>query len=480
MNLALEESVRLREEVDRISRHDLKTPLNSIIGIPRLLRDSGRFSAEDAELLTFVEQAGYRLLNMINLSLDMFQMERGGYPFTPKPVDLRDLLGKVLRDVEHHARSKRIALRIEGPRLYALAEELLCYSMFANLVKNAVEASPEGGEILLEIGAIDGAVRVSVHNAGAVPESVRARFFDKYSSAGKLGGSGLGTYSARLIARTQKGDIEMQTSEASGTTLRVRLMQASASEIEAATAKSEAQAEQGPPKELQPLSVLVVDDDEYTRVFVQRFLPATMRTRTAVNGREALEAVRQEPPDVIVMDLDMPVMGGLEAAAQIRQWERDAGRARCAMIAMSSNDGPAVGARCGEAGFDRYLAKPVSPDVLRRALAELSLAGDAVFVDPDLKDALPGFLESRREMADALARALVAGTAEAARALAHKLAGSLALYGFDWAAQQSRMIEKRARENRLEGLAGEAAALRRHLDGVRVKFAGKQTAEDRA
>jgi len=474
LNLALEESVRLREEVDRISRHDLKTPLNSIVGIPRVLRDSGRLSAEDGELLAFVEQAGYRLLNMVNLSLDMFQMERGTYPFTPKPVDLRDVLGKVARDLERHASAKRVRFDIEGPRLYALAEELLCYSMFANLAKNALEASPEGGTVGIAI--TDGAdgVQVRVHNAGAVPEAVRARFFAKYSSAGKQGGSGLGTYSARLMAHTQKGDIEMQTGD-TGTTLSVRLMRA-APDAEASKSKSE-RTEQNPPTELRPLSVLVVDDDEYTRVFVQRFLPATMRTRTAVNGREALDCVRQEPPDAIVMDLDMPVMGGLEAARRIRQAEAEAGRARCAMIAMSSHDDPAIAARCEQAGFDRYLAKPVSPDVLRRALAELHAAPAAEFVDPDLRDKLPGFLASRRELADELAQAVAAGSAEPARALAHKLAGSLTLYGFHAAAALSKTIEVRARENRLEGLAGDVAALRRQLDGMQTRFEAKGTAE---
>jgi CheY-like chemotaxis protein len=221
-----------------------------------------------------------------------------------------------------------------------------------------------------------------------------------------------------------------------------------------------------------------VDDDEYTRVFVQRFLPASMRTRAAANGREAVESVRQDPPDAIIMDLDMPVMGGLEAAALIRQWEAESGRARCAMIAMSSHDDPAIAARCGQAGFDRYLAKPVSPDALRRTLSELSSSKETVVVDPDLRDALPGFLASRREMVDALARAVAAGTAEPARALAHKLAGSFALYGFHWAAGQGKMIEKRARENRMDGLAAEVDALRRHLDGVQVGTGRRKLAEE--
>jgi CheY-like chemotaxis protein len=228
-----------------------------------------------------------------------------------------------------------------------------------------------------------------------------------------------------------------------------------------------------------PLSVLVVDDDEYTRVFIGRFLPGTPRIAQAASGREALDKVMADPPEVIVMDLDMPVMDGLEAAARIREWEQRSGRGRCAMIAMSSHDSADIRARSLAAGFDRYVEKPVSPDELRRALAECAVARDTVLVDPDLRDALPGFLESRREMAAALAQAVAAGATEPVRALAHKLAGSLALYGFHWAAGQGKMIERRARENTLEGLAGEVAALRRHLDSVRVCFDGKKLAEER-
>lgn len=223
-----------------------------------------------------------------------------------------------------------------------------------------------------------------------------------------------------------------------------------------------------------PIFVLVADDDEYTRVFVQRFLPAPTRSAGATNGREALDAVMAEPPDVVVMDLEMPVMDGLEAAARIREWEKSGGRARCAMIAMSSHDDAGIRARSLEAGFDGYIEKPVSPDELRRALSGFSFSNETILVDPDLKDALPGFLESRRRMASELAQAIAQGDAGRARALAHKLAGSLMLYGFHWAAEQGKMIERRAGENTLAGLAAEAAALRRHLDGVQLRFEEKK------
>src|SRR6185295_20378975 len=100
-------------------------------------------------------------------------------------------------------------------------EELLCYSMLGNLVKNAIEASPEGGEVTLSIDedasiihsdGTQGALLVAVHNVGEIPDAVKANFFEKYRTAGKTGGTGLGTYSARLMARTQGGDIGVASS----------------------------------------------------------------------------------------------------------------------------------------------------------------------------------------------------------------------------------------------------------------------------
>lgn len=473
MNLALAESVRLREEVDRIGRHDLKTPLNSVIAIPRLMRETGRLNAEDNELLAFVEQAGMRLLDLVNLSLDMFRMEQGNYPFRPQAVDLRELLSKVARDLRAHADSKHVVIRVEGPALYASGEELLCYSMFGNLAKNALEASPEGGELRMTMSEEEGGIRVDIHNAGAVPEAIRAKFFEKYSTAGKSGGTGLGTYSARLMARTQGGDISLRTSEAHGTTLSVFLKTASAAAI-AALSSARTERTTGPRSQapLPAFSVLVVDDDEYNLVAMRRYLPSPLRVTVAVNGRAALEAVMADPPDVIVMDLDMPVMGGLEAAKRIRAWEEAEGLERRTMIAMSAHDDPRMGSFCLEAGFDRFIVKPVTADALRQALAAIAHPGpdQTVRVDADLESAVPGFLKSRRALIEELSLAIAAGEGERARATAHKLAGGFSLYGFLWASGHSRMIERRAKDGALEDLAAEVDLLRRHLDTVRVEF----------
>src|SRR5262249_54965948 len=128
-NQALKDNVRLREEVDRMGRHDLKTPLASIIAGPRLLREGRELSPEADDLLSIVERAGYRLLNMVNLSLDLFKMEEGRYRFQPHAVDINALCGKLATDLASHAQSKGVHVRLpQGPPLYAWAEELLCYS----------------------------------------------------------------------------------------------------------------------------------------------------------------------------------------------------------------------------------------------------------------------------------------------------------------------------------------------------------------
>jgi PAS domain S-box-containing protein len=494
---ALRASIRVREEVERIARHDIKTPLNSIVAVPRLLREGRRLDAREEELLAMVEGAAYRVLDMVNLSVDIYRMEQGEYRFSPRVVDLVALLQTVTRDVRAHAETKgvRIEVRVDGEppgadrRAFAWAEELLCYSVLANLLKNAVEASPDGGVVSVAFATGGPQTAMSLHNAGVVPESVRGRFFEKYATYGKVGGFGLGTYSARLMARVQQGELEMRTSEAEGTVLELRLPSlppgASPALPGARTGgRPEAAAAARP---LPALRVLVADDDEFNVAFVRSGLPSPpLAVATAINGRAAVEAARAAPFDVVFLDLEMPVMNGFEALARIRALEAQAGRRPAAVIAFSSFDDDAIRRRCAEAGFDAYLSKPAPRERLHEILhavadgrplpgqsapagGEGPGADDPVDVDPDLAGALPRFLETRRAMAAELAQAVAAGERPRIAALAHKLAGSLALYGFAWAAAACRDLQREATAAPVERLAESCEALRRHLDQVRLR-----------
>lgn len=499
-NLALAENARLREDVERMSRHDLKTPLNSIIGVSRLLREDPALQPEHRELLTIAERAGYRMLDMVNRSLDLSRMEMGTYDFRPQAVNLVDVIDRVLRDLQGLADTAGVRVRwaqsFDAP-VYARAEELLCYSILANLVTNAIEATSAGDTVSVNLEPGD-PVRVHVRNPSGVPAEIVHRFFDKYVTAGKSGGTGLGTYSARLMARVQEGELQMQTGgDATVLTLTLRALgserlpegrPSGPASLEASTARAPVTAADFPPRR-----VLLVDDDEYNRLLLLRYLPAPPFTvETAANGQLAIEAVARQWPDIVLIDLEMPVLDGLQAVRWIREREAREQRRPCAIVMMSSNDDAASVQRGIEAGSNRYLTKPFSRESLLAVLHAVDTGSalpqqvplaleppaareapaapeDAVQVDPELRLEVPAFLNSRRQMVEAMGAALAAGNRAELRTVAHRAAGGLALFGFQWAAWQCRQVSARAAEGDEGALRDDIARLREHLRTVQVR-----------
>ncbi|MEO5371616.1 MAG: hybrid sensor histidine kinase/response regulator [Magnetococcus sp. DMHC-1] len=230
-NRELRDAAQLREDVDRVMRHDLKSPLNTIIGFTDMLSSTFVMDKDQAEMCAMILDAGYTLLKMINLSLDLYKMERGSYVFKPEEIDFLPLIHKIHEVNLALFRSNKIAfdILIEGRQPVAsdkfliLGEELLCFSMLSNLIKNALEASPKGETITVALTSGKPDARIAIHNKGSVPVAIREKFFEKYVTAGKVQGTGLGTYSAKLMAETQNGGIDLDTSDAQATTITVRL-----------------------------------------------------------------------------------------------------------------------------------------------------------------------------------------------------------------------------------------------------------------
>ncbi|WP_298925024.1 response regulator [uncultured Ramlibacter sp.] len=490
-NAQLERDALLREDVERMSRHDLKTPLNSLIGVVRLLREEARQPPRSHELLRIAERAGYRMLEMVNLSLDLFRMEQGSYSFEPRAVDLAAVVARVLVDTRSLAEGSQVQIVLDngaGP-WPVRGEELLCYSIVANLVKNAVEATPPGGRV--DIAFLPGTpVRLRIRNPGSLTPGVARGFFDKYFSSGKSGGSGLGTYSARLMARVQEGELTLETGPGQGVAVVLSLRPAGP-ELPAAVAVAgvpDSARESAPA--VAPLVglVLVVDDDDQNRLVIRHSLPgAPLEVETAVHGRAALEAVARRWPDVVLIDMEMPVMDGLEATRRIRQHQQAHRLPACTIVMMSSNDDEASVQRGLQAGADHYLVKPLARSVLLGMLASLlpaappsaapaqdesvGAAPAMVQVDAALLAEIPAFLASRQELTLALGRALDAQDRATLGALAHQCGGALAMWGFDWAALQCKRIEHGAGHADLASLRRVLAALERHLAQVRVEAA---------
>ena len=493
--LTLEENARLREDVERMSRHDLKTPLNSILGVTRLLRDDATLGAEQRELVNVLQRAGLRMLEMVNLSQDLFKMEKGTYEFRTQAVDLQEVVMRVLVDLHSYAQARRVTLHLAGSDrepVRVRGEELLCYSIVANLVKNAVEAAAPGEEVTLTLQRGE-TVALSVHNPGEVAPEIAARFFEKYVSGGRSGGIGMGTYSARLMARVQQGDLALHTGAGHGTTLTLTLRPLRGEPPAPSPAVMP-----GPDPELwvaalPPQDVLLVDDDEYTRLFMGRFLPSPpFRVQTAENGQEAIEAMAIRWPHYLLVDLEMPVRNGVETVRWVREYESAQGRPRCGVVMLSANDDEASAARGLAAGADRYLRKPVSREALLAALRELHERRPEVPPAPDAigapapqdrapeellrlpeawVEAFPGYLDAQRETLEAMAQALAASDREKLRQLAHRACGALSLVGLHWAAEQCRALEREAAQAGAGELELRITGLREHLGKVRAEVA---------
>ncbi|MCH1919671.1 response regulator [Shewanella sp. A3A] len=224
---SLLENARLKEDLERISRHDIKSPLSAIIGTTELLLENDKLGFEPKEMIGQIRSASLNVLSMINRSLELYKMETGHYQLNPQPFDMVHTLLSAINDARVLAHANQIKVVFTPPEAacLVLGEELLCYTLLGNLLKNAVEASKEHDEVTVNL-SVDAAVEISIHNRGTVPAEIRNNLFDKHVTLGKAEGSGLGTYSAKLLANIQQGDIRFDSSDASGTTFYVTLPKA--------------------------------------------------------------------------------------------------------------------------------------------------------------------------------------------------------------------------------------------------------------
>ncbi|MEO5345579.1 MAG: response regulator [Magnetococcus sp. YQC-9] len=227
-NEELQLALKIREDMERVSRHDLKGPLSGILGLPEIMLLDNNYTENQRSLLKLIERSGYIMLDMINRSLDLYKMENNTYKFKAEECDLLEILKHVTGGLEKHIQTKRIKVTTEVEDaatvpLLVTGEKMLCYSVFYNLMLNAIEASSFQGEIRIRLGQANGFGQVRITNPGEVPVEIRDRFFDKYVTHGKQAGSGLGTYSAWLAIKTQGGRMELDTRQPGQTSVIVTL-----------------------------------------------------------------------------------------------------------------------------------------------------------------------------------------------------------------------------------------------------------------
>jgi PAS domain S-box-containing protein len=226
---------QMRDRVQRMMRHDLRSPLIGITGLAGMLQKSETLTKREQKSIDMIQDLGKKTLKAIDRSRDLFQMEQGQYRLSPEALDLVEVLKTAKGELDPLRQKKglHIELKIHGKTAewddtYEIhGDQELLEMLFANLIKNAIEASPQNETVQISIGSKNekrtGTHIVDIHNKGVIPEEIRTRLFEPYTTSGKKGGTGLGTHSAQLVARTHQGKIYFTTAENEGTHMMVEL-----------------------------------------------------------------------------------------------------------------------------------------------------------------------------------------------------------------------------------------------------------------
>lgn len=217
------EGAQLREDVERITRHDLKAPLAGVLGLVQALIEDDSIGRRQVEQLRLVEESVMQVLNMVNLSSELYKIETGRFVLRAAPVRIGELLRRIAEMDRVTFAEKGLSISVDtdvpvGAEMpAALGDVTLCYSAFQNLLKNACEAAPASSKISVRLFD-ESPLRIVIRNSGAVPMAIRDRFFDKFVTLGKPSGTGLGTYSAKLLIEAQRGSVGLSVSDDSNTT----------------------------------------------------------------------------------------------------------------------------------------------------------------------------------------------------------------------------------------------------------------------
>ena len=359
--------------------HELRTPMNGILGMAQLLEAGDLDAVEQRRYVRTIAESGSTLLALLNDILDFSKIEAGKIQIVESDVALGPLVEGILALFAEAARGKGIELRIKSNgldgRVYR-SDPLRLRQMLTNLVSNAVKFTEVGFVQIETLESVDGNGRlwleIGVADSGiGIPEDKQSLLFDRFSqldasTTRRHGGSGLGLSILRGVARAMGGEAGMTSRVGDGSRFWFRVPMTRVADGGAGAAT------RGAPDRgaLFVGRALVADDTPANRLVTERLLARLGVAVVAVeDGQRAVDAVvGGEPLDIVLMDLQMPGMDGLEAARLIRAWEETGRVARVPIVALTAAAFDADRQRCLDAGMDGYLTKPLMLANLRAEL----------------------------------------------------------------------------------------------------------------
>jgi signal transduction histidine kinase/ActR/RegA family two-component response regulator len=355
--------------------HEIRTPLNGILGMASELSESS-LNEDQAQCLRVIEQSGAVLLATINDVLDLSRIEAGQLLVDERPFALRELVQAAGALYGARAREKGLALQLhvqENLPDVLLGDAVRIRQILHNLIANAVKFTATGGVTVRVRPELEGRrLIMAVQDSGpGIDRLAQKRVFEPFQQADasitrQHGGSGLGLSISRQLCHAMGGELSVVSRPGHGATFFIDLP------LKPASAQDQEQAVMPLPQEqdIAGLSILVVDDNATNRLILSRFLSGTSaQVRCVKSGEEALAECRDQHFDVVLMDVQMPVMDGVAATHHIREAERRSGQDPAFIVAVTANVLSHQVAEYLSAGMDEVLGKPVSKRDLLGVLA---------------------------------------------------------------------------------------------------------------
>ncbi len=352
-----------------VMSHELRTPLNGMLGLGQALR-AGQLSPEQAEQVDLILDSGDTLLVLLNDILDLSKIEAGKLEIAPTAGDIVQTCARLVGGYQPTAREKgvQLAFTLEsaapGPLMFDGVRVRQCLT---NLVSNALKFTTSGKvEVALACyPEEDGRqrVRLRVSDSGiGMSEATVGKLFRPFTQADasttrNFGGTGLGLNITRRLVEMMRGEIMVESEEGRGSVFTIEMVVDAAEPSELPAREDEAGEDDAGFAALHGARVLVVDDHPVNRRVIRLFLdPFECQLVEAENGQQALDALETEAIDLVLMDVNMPVMDGLEATRRLRA---DPRFGRLPVIALTADVMSSQIKTCLEAGCDAHVAKPI-------------------------------------------------------------------------------------------------------------------------
>lgn len=389
-NVQLIHALQIRDEFMSNVSHELRTPLTAILAFTDLLQRQlyGPLNVRQAKAVSNVKDSAQHLLELINNILDISKIESGALALNIGAVDVKRLFQDSLHAIENVASNKNLTVNTYFDNQVSTipADALRLKQALTNLLSNAVKFTPEGGAIGLEVhGDIQtDVVRFTVWDTGiGIAADDFSRIFKPFiqldhSLTREYEGSGLGLALVEYLVEMHGGAIIVESEIGKGSRFTISLPWSKPKSNQ--ETKVDAVPEivplpvTSPSPAAQPL-ILVAEDNPFNREALCDLLHTEgFRTITAPDGAAAIRATREQHPDLILMDIQMPGMDGLETTRRIRA---DTELKDTPVIAVTALAMPGDRDRCLAAGANRYVSKPIDADRLLNLIGELLNQGDA-------------------------------------------------------------------------------------------------------